>query len=264
MDTHARLAKAPCISSTCRPPLQNKRSLDNLTVENLLYATAVDLGATGRDIYYGYGRVNAAAGVQAAVARTMTLDTQPPVASLSTPLVGSTVSGLVAVDVSATDNVGVTAVALQVNGTTVAVGSASPFGFSWDSTGVPNGTATLVAVAADAAGNKTSSASVAVNVSNYIAPPTTDTTPPVVSITNPVSSKVSGNVSVTVSASDNSGAAGISQWIYIDGSLKATGSGGSLAYNWNTRKFAFGTHTIHAVARDAAGNTSSTSVQVTK
>ena len=239
-------------------------SLDNLTVENLLYSTAVDLGATGRDIYYGYGRVNAAAGVQAALARTVTVDTQPPAASLSAPLAGSTVSGLVAVDVSATDNVGVTSVALLVNGTTVAVGSASPFGFSWDSTGVPNGTATLVAVAADAAGNKTSSASVAVNVSNYIAPPTTDTTPPVVSITNPVAGRVSGNISVTVSASDNSGAAGISQWIYIDGTLKASGTGGSLAYNWNTHRVAYGTHTIDAVARDAAGNTSSTSVQVTK
>ena len=239
-------------------------TLDNLTVENLLYSTAVDLGTTGRDIYYGYGRVNAAAGVQAAVAKTVTIDTQPPTASITAPLASSTVSGLVAVNVSATDNIGVTSVALQVNGTTVAVDSSSPFAFSWDSTGVPNGMATLVAVASDAAGNKASSASVSVNVSNYVAPPTADTTPPVVSITNPVAGKVSGTVSVTTSASDNSGAAGISQWIYIDGSLKAMGTGGSLAYSWNTRKVAYGTHTIQAIAKDAAGNTSSTSVQVTR
>ena len=239
-------------------------SLDNLTVENLLYSTAVDLGATGRDIYYGFGRVNAAAGVQAAIAKIVTVDTQPPTASISAPLASSTVSGLVAVDVSATDNVGVTSVALQVNGTTVAVDSSAPFGFSWDSAGVPNGMASLVVIASDAAGNRTASAAVSVNVSNYVAPPTVDITPPVISLTNPVAGKVSGMVSIAASASDNSGAAGISQSIYIDGTLKSSGTGGSLAYSWNTRKVAYGTHTIQAVAKDAAGNTSSTSVQVTK
>ena len=239
-------------------------SLDNLTIENLLYSTAVDLGTTGRDIYYGYGRVNAAAGVQAAIARSVTVDTQPPAASITAPLASATVSGLVAVNVSATDNVGVANVALQVNGTTVAVDSSLPFAFNWDSSGVPNGMATLVAVASDAAGNKASSAAVSVNVSNYVVPPVADTTPPVVSITSPVAGKVSGTVSITVSASDNSSAAGISQWIYIDGALKATGTGSALAYSWNTRKVAYGMHTIQAVAKDAAGNTSSTSVQVTR
>ena len=68
---------------------------------------------------------------------------------------------------------------------------------------------------------------------------------------------------VSVSATDNSGAAGISQTLYIDGTLKASGTGGSLAYRWNTRKVAAGTHTLQAVAKDAAGNTSTTSVQVT-
>lgn len=239
-------------------------SLDNLTVENLLYSTAIDLGVAGRDIYYGYGRVNAAAGVQAAVAKTITADTQPPTASISAPLAGSTVSGLVAINVSATDNIGVASVALHVNGTTVAVDSSSPFAFSWDSTGVPNGMAALVAVASDAAGNQGASTSVSVNVSNYVAPPVADTTPPVVSITNPVAGKVSGTVSVTTNASDNNGAAGITQWIYIDGLLKAQGSGGSLAYSWNTRKVSYGIHMIQAIAKDAAGNSTSTSVQVTK
>jgi hypothetical protein len=50
----------------------------------------------------------------------------------------------------------------------------------------------------------------------------------------------------------------------IDGQLKASGAGSSLAYSWNTRKEASGTHTIQAVAKDAAGNTTTTSVQVTR
>jgi hypothetical protein len=53
------------------------------------------------------------------------------------------------------------------------------------------------------------------------------------------------------------------QTLYIDGVLKAKASGGSLAYSWNTRKMKSGTHTLQAVARDAAGNSSTASVQVT-
>jgi len=44
--------------------------------------------------------------------------------------------------------------------------------------------------------------------------------------------------------------------------LKASGAGSSLSYSWNTRKVASGSHTIQAVAKDAAGNITNTSVQV--
>jgi len=239
-------------------------ALDGSQVESLLYSTAVDLGSAGRDIYYGYGRVNAGAAVQAAVAATSTVDTQAPTASISAPLASSTVSGLVPVNVSAADNVGVSRVELQVNGSTVATDTASPFSFSWNSTGVPNGMANLVAVAYDAAGNAGASATVAVNVANSTTTVATDTTPPVVAITNPVAGAVSGTVAVSVNASDNSGAAGISQQLFIDGVLKAKTTGAMLSYNWNTRKIALGSHTVKAVAKDAAGNTSTASVTVTR
>lgn len=238
--------------------------LDNLTVEKLMYSTAVDLGTAGRDIYYGYGRVNASGGVAAAVSATSTIDATPPTASILAPLAGATVSGLVAVNVTASDNVGVAHVDLQVNGSTVATDTASPFSFSWDSTGVANGMANLVAIAYDAAGNHAGSTTVSVNVANVTAPVVADTTPPTVVIVNPVAGKVSGTVSVSVNASDNNGAAGITQSLYIDGVLKAKGTGGTLGYSWNTRKVAAGTHTLQAIATDAAGNKSSASVQATK
>ncbi|WP_170298877.1 Ig-like domain-containing protein, partial [Massilia eburnea] len=69
---------------------------------------------------------------------------------------------------------------------------------------------------------------------------------------------------VSVNASDNSGSAGINMSVYIDGVLKASGAGSSLSFSWNTRKASAGTHTIQAVAKDMAGNTSTTSVQVTR
>lgn len=238
-------------------------TLSNTQVENLLYSTAVDLGTAGRDPYFGFGRVDAAAGVRAALASVPAVDSVAPSAVISAPLGSSSVSGLVAVDVGASDNVGVVRVDLQVNGSTVASETSAPFGFSWNSASVANGMANLVAVAYDAAGNRGQSASVAVNVANAQPVVAVDTVAPSVQINNPVAGAVAGNVSVSVSASDNSGAAGISQQLLIDGVQVAKSTGAALSYSWNTRKAKAGTHTVQAIARDAAGNTSTTSVSVT-
>lgn len=231
-------------------------------VQSILYSTAVDLGAAGLDPVFGYGRVNAAAAVRAAASFVVPADTTAPTASLAAPLAGSTVSGAVPVTVNASDNVGVARVDLVVNGTVVATDTTAPFSFSWDSTGVANGKVSVSAVAYDAAGNAGSASAVSVNVSNVTTSVAKDTTAPVVTITNPTGGTVNGNVSVSVNATDNAGAAGIKLTLAIDGATKAQGTGGSLGYNWNTKKIAAGTHTITVTARDAAGNTSTSSVNV--
>ena len=84
-----------------------------------------------------------------------------------------------------------------------------------------------------------------------------------VKIVNPVAGKVSGNnVPVSLSATDDSGAVGITQMLYIDGVLKAPVRQHArlqLEYpkscGWN--------HNIQVVAKDAVGNKSSASVIVT-
>jgi subtilisin family serine protease len=244
--------------------------------QSLLYSPAVDLGAAGRDPVFGYGRVDAATALRATVAYQAPVDTTAPLASIAAPLANSSVSGLVGVSVNAGDNVGVARVDLKVNGTVVATDTAAPYSFSWDSTSVADGTATLTAVAYDAAGNSTASASVSVSVANGTAvttpiptptpTPATDSTPPVVQILSPGSGSIKpkGALSISASASDNSGATGITQKLYIDGALKTSVSGGSLSYSWNVNKVPSGAHTIQVVASDAAGNASSASVQVTK
>jgi len=236
-------------------------ALSSTQVENILFSTAVDLGTAGRDPNFGYGRVNAAAAVSAALA-TPAGDTQAPAVALTAPLASATVSGLVPVNVNATDNVGVTRVDLRVNGTTVATDLVGPFGFSWDTTKVANGSATLSAVAYDAAGNVATSSSVVVNVANNVV---ADTTPPVVSIGNPLNgAKVSGTLSIVTTASDNSGAAGLTQVLSIDGKAVASATGGTLSYSWNTRKVATGNHTISIVATDPSGNKTSAAVSVSR
>lgn len=234
-------------------------ALPNTQIESLLFSTALDLGVAGRDSYFGYGRVQAAAAVNASVAATVS-DTQAPTVVITAPTASASVSGLTTVSVNATDNVGVSRVELLVNGALVALDTTTPFQFSWDSSTVAQGMVSLVAKAFDAAGNSQSSTAVTVNVGGLA-----DTTAPVVSITKPTNGiRISGTVQIAVSASDNNGAAGITQTLYIDGVRVASGTGASLSYNWNTRKAAAGNHVLQAVAKDQANNVSSQQIQVTK
>lgn len=243
--------------------MERNPSLPASQIEQLLYSTAVDLGTAGRDPVFGYGRVNASAAVAAAASATSTADTTAPTATIAKPTGSSTVSGLVTVDVSASDNVGVARVDLLVNGTRVASDSTAPFAFSWDSSTVSNGMVELKAVAVDAAGNTGSSAGVSLNVANSTTSTVGDTTAPTVAISNPKDgATVSGNVKITVNASDNNGTTGLTQTLFIGSTQVATATGGSLSYTWNTRRLAAGSYTIKAVARDAAGNTSSQSITV--
>jgi subtilisin family serine protease len=190
-------------------------------------------------------------------------DVSPPQVVITSPLSGN-VTGVVPVAVSATDNVGVTRVDLKVNGSIIGSLTSAPYQFSWNTAGYPDGVATLVAVAYDAAGNVGTSSTVAVNVA-HPSSGGADSTPPVITLRNPVSGAlVSGPVQISATATDNSGAAGITMTVYVDGVMKATATGGSINYNWNAKKAAPGLHTLMVAARDAAGNGSTAQVQVTR
>lgn len=253
---------SPVVAGTVALLMSARPTLSNTTIQNALFSTAVDLGAAGRDPYYGWGRINAAAAVQSVLAAPAP-DTQSPSVTVSAPLGGALISGLVAIDVGASDNQGVARVDLRVNGTVVASDTSAPYGFSWDSTRVANGPVTISATAVDAAGNVGSSASVTLSVSNVAA---SDTQAPVVAFSKPANNtRLSGNtVSITTSASDNAGTAGIRQTLYIDGAQVATTTGATLSYTWNFKKASDGAHTFQVVARDAAGNTSQATTSVTK
>lgn len=250
---------SPVVAGAVALVMARNTNLSAGQVESLLFSTAVDLGAGGRDPVFGHGRLNAAAAITAAATSVPPQDTQAPTVRIAAPLVSSTVSGLVPVNVEASDNVGVTRVDLVVNGKVVASDSAAPFGFSWDASTASTGMVSLNAVAVDAAGNAAASAPVSVNVASA----QKDTTAPTITLRNPTQGvTVSGTVQVQVAASDNSGSAGISMTLAINGKQVAKASGGSLSYSWNTRKLAPGTHSLAIVARDAAGNQSTQAISV--
>jgi hypothetical protein len=84
--------------------------------------------------------------------------------------------------------------------------------------------------------------------------PGTDLTPPAVSITAPgAGTTVSGTVSVSASASDNVGVVGVQ--FKVDGvNFGTEDTTAPYARAWDTTAATNGTHSISAVARDAAGN----------
>jgi hypothetical protein len=95
-----------------------------------------------------------------------------------------------------------------------------------------------------------------------LAPP--DTTPPAVSISAPAAgATVSSTVTVSATASDNVGVAGV-QFKLNGANLGAEDTTAPYSVSWDTTTAANGAHTLTAVARDAAGNTTtSTGVGVT-
>jgi hypothetical protein len=151
----------------------------------------------------------------------------------------------VSVQVTATDNVGVTSVRLYVDGALNGTDYASPYSFAWDTTTASNGSHTLEAQASDAAGNL-STVSVSVTVSNGAA----DTTAPTITITSPANgAKVPGNLSVRCTANDNIRVVKVG--LYVDGVLTSTSTTAPFTMNWKAKP---GTHALVEKAYDAAGN----------
>lgn len=182
-------------------------------------------------------------------------DTSQPTVSITAPAPGAVVSGsAVAITTVATDDVGVSSVAFYVGATLLATDTTQPFSAVWNTATVANGSHTLTAVARDAAGNLRTSEAVIVTVDNAV---TTgpDTTAPRVSISAPLDAQVvSGNaVSVTAAATDDVGIASVQ--FRIDGvTVGAALTAAPFTYAWNSTSVSNGSHSIVAVARDAAGN----------
>ncbi len=194
---------------------------------------------------------------------TVTKDTTAPAVSITSPASGATISGKVVIEVTASDNIGVTRVNIFYDGTGIIREGESQGTYGWgsifDTTRLTNGTHMISAVAYDAAGN-TKTAEIPVVVSNG-----GDSTPPSVSISSPVyGATVSGTIVVNVTATDD--VAVKSVYIYYDdtGIIREGTAQGN--YGWgsafNTTRVANGLHTLKAVATDTNGNVRTVQVQI--
>src|SRR5206468_1264742 len=184
----------------------------------------------------------------ASVSVTVFNDTTPPAVSMTAPAAGATVAGTITVAASATDNVGVVGVQFKLDGANLgAEVTAAPYSVSWTSTLGTSGAHSLTAIARDAAVNTATAAAVSVTVDN---------SPPTVSISSPApGATVSGTILVSNAHSDNLAVVGV-QFKLDGGTLGAEVTVAPYAVSWNTTLVPNGTHSLTAVARDAAGNTS--------
>ncbi len=231
-------------------------------IEKILENSAVKVAGTDFHPYYGYGRIDAAAAVQLAL-NTTAKDTIPPTINIFTPADGSTVSGLVTVDVNANDNVSVSQVTLSANGKLIGSDNTAPYQFSWNTTSVADGSVVLSAIATDAAGNQGTSTNINVTVKNQTTPVTTDNAAPTVAISKPTNgSTVTGTATIAINANDDVAISKVS--LSIDGKLVSATTAKTISYSWNTRKIAAGSHSIQATATDTANKTSTMTIQVTK
>jgi len=157
---------SPIVAGVAALVMSANPQLSAAQVQNIVKQSADDLGAAGWDPVYGMGRVNAARAVSMA-AGGGTVDTIPPSVGFLSPNNGMDVSGVVTVQISATDNTGVSIVDFSVDGTPVGSTAISPYAFQWDSRLAANGTHSFSARATDLRGN-VSTASITVNVQNVV------------------------------------------------------------------------------------------------
>jgi subtilisin family serine protease len=131
------------------------------------YAVTFDSSAyeDGKQLALQARAVDAAgnAGTSSTVSVTVANDTNPPVVTITNPRSGSTVSGTVAVNVTATDDKKVAKITLAIDGKEVAVAYGSSLSYNWDTSGGKGGkggkkaqssSAGITARAEDTAGNQ--------------------------------------------------------------------------------------------------------------
>ena len=132
------------------------------------YATTWNTGSMKNGSHQVSAVVRDAAGNQSTSTISINVgnsDSTAPQAAITAPANGATVSGMVAVSATATDNIGVAGVQFYVDGAALGQESTSaPFSTSWNAAAAAPGTHQLSAVARDAAGNRATCATVTVTI----------------------------------------------------------------------------------------------------
>lgn len=155
----------PHVSAVAALLWSSNPNLTNAEIRAAMTSTALDLGAAGRDVAYGYGLVQAKAALDFLGGGTVD---NPPSVSITAPTAGATVAGTVTMTANASDDHGVTQVAFFVDGQSLGSDTNGTDGWSiaWDTTTATDAPHTLTAVATDTADQTKESTPVVVTVNN--------------------------------------------------------------------------------------------------
>lgn len=174
-----------------------------------------------------------------------------PTVQLTSPANNSSLTGTVAIAANAGGSTPITGVQFKLDGANLgAADTTAPYGVNWDTTTAANGQHTLTAVATNSAGLSTTAANVIITVNNPIAP--------VVAITAPTNNAtVSGTQAITATATSNSPISGVQ--FKLDGAnLGTPDTTAPYSLDWDTKTVANGSHTLTAIATNAAGQSTTT------
>ncbi len=131
-----------------------------------------DIGLAGGMYYYRVAAADSAGNIGPASGETFTTvvpDLIAPSVTVLSPSSAATVSGIVAIDVAASDDIGIAGVQFLLDGNNLGTeDTAAPYSFGWNTATVSNGTHVLSASAKDTGGNTTVSVPITVTVVNAV------------------------------------------------------------------------------------------------
>ena len=183
-------------------------------------------------------------------------DNIPPTGFILYPYAGQTLSGVVQIQVSASDNTGVAQVEFFIDGLLAVSDSQEPFNYDWDTAFSAEDEDHVISVTVtDLGGNAFDLAPIAVTVNNDDTPEN-DITPPVVAILTPLSSQtVSDSVLISGFATDNVAIEQVQ--FFVDDQLVSTLTDTPYNTLWSTYDLPnYSEHIIQMIAQDPTGNES--------
>jgi hypothetical protein len=213
--------------------------------------------SAGNKTLYAWAR-DAAGNISASANAGVVIDISAPTVSLTAPAAESFLRGsFVNVAATTTDNIAVVGVQFKLDNVNLETeDTAIPFSINWNTTLAANGAHSLTAIARDAAGNITTSSPISVTVDNSV---------PTISFLVPSNGSIVSGSSVNISAdaNDNIGVIGV-QYQLDNANFQVEQTVYPYLITWDTTTATSGSHSLRAIARDEAGNiTTSTPISVT-
>lgn len=241
---------APIVAGVAALALSANPYLSGEQLQQILKASAVDIGPTGWDWEYGWGCVNAYRAVM--MARGLPPESGSPVVRITSHGNEAVVNGAFWVACNASDYSGISHVEFYVDNALIGRRLSPPYQVWWNSMTVTPGYHTLSAVAYDGAGNR-GVHSVRIYVNNP-----EDRLPPTVTITSingqtPVDGMVlqGDGLVVEVDARDDVGV--VLAELYVDGVRRVSTAVSPFTLRWSTRTLASGEHLLQVRVYDGAG-----------